>query len=280
MAVNLVSKYLPYTDELFAKESKKSLLTNQDFNWTGAHTVMIYSVTTAEMNDYDRPGTGSNVSRYGPIQGLDATTDELTLKKDRSFTFAIDALDKDETAAQLEGATALAKQQREVVIPEIDSYTYGVMCARAGIKPDAIKLTATNIYDEIIKANNALDNAGVPETSRVLVVTPDIYRLLKKCKEVVMETDIGNEMRLRGVIGYLDGLNVQKIPVSRLPEDFGFMVAHPCATVAPTKLTDYFIHHNPPFINGDLVEGRIVYDAFVLKNKAKAIYYQATTPAA
>ena len=51
MAVNLVSKYLPYTDELFAKESKKSLLTNQDFNWTGAHTVMIYSVTTAEMND-------------------------------------------------------------------------------------------------------------------------------------------------------------------------------------------------------------------------------------
>ncbi len=95
-----------------------------------------------------------------------------------------------------------------------------------------------------------------------------------------METDIGNEMRLRGVIGYLDGLNVQKIPVSRLPEDFGFMVAHPCATVAPTKLTDYFIHHNPPFINGDLVEGRIVYDAFVLKNKAKAIYYQATTPAA
>ena len=54
----------------------------------------------------------------------------------------------------------------------------------------------------------------------------------------------------------------------------------PCASVAPTKLTDYFIHHNPPFINGDLVEGRIVYDAFVLENKAKAIYYQATTPAA
>jgi len=217
MAVNLVSKYLPYTDELFAKESKKSLLTNQDFNWTGAHTVMIYSVTTAEMNDYDRPGTGNNVSRYGPIQGLDATTDELTLKKDRSFTFAIDALDKDETAAQLEGATALARQQREVVIPEIDSYTYGVMCAGAGIKPDATKLTETNIYDEIIKANNALDNAGVPETNRILVVTPDIYRLMKKCKEVVMETDIGNELRLRGVIGYLDGLNVQKIPASRLP---------------------------------------------------------------
>jgi hypothetical protein len=28
-------------------------------------------------------------------------------------------------------------------------------------------------------------------------------------------------------------------------------------------------------ISGSLVEGRICYDAFVLENKAKAIYYQA-----
>ena len=49
------------------------------------------------MNDYDRAGTGENNSRYGQIQGLDATTEEMTLTKDRSFTFAIDKLDTDET---------------------------------------------------------------------------------------------------------------------------------------------------------------------------------------
>ena len=52
------------------------------------------------------------------------------------------------------------------------------------------------------------------------------------------------------------------------------MVAHPCATVVPTKLESYITHHNPPGINGDLVEGRVVYDAFVLDNKKKAICYQ------
>ena len=52
------------------------------------------------------------------------------------------------------------------------------------------------------------------------------------------------------------------------------MVAHPCATVAPTKLEDYKVHQDPPGISGDLVEGRIVYDAFILENKKKAIYYQ------
>ena len=52
------------------------------------------------------------------------------------------------------------------------------------------------------------------------------------------------------------------------------MIVHPVATVAPTKLEDYTAHTNPPGISGSLVEGRICYDAFVLDNKAKAIYYQ------
>ena len=39
MAINLTTKVVPYTDEVFAKESKKSLLTNSDFDWTGAENV-------------------------------------------------------------------------------------------------------------------------------------------------------------------------------------------------------------------------------------------------
>lgn len=276
MAIQLASKFEPYVDEKFTAESKKSLLTNNDFDWTGAHTIKVYKVTTATMNDYDRAGTGTNNSRYGQIQGLDATTEEFTLTKDRSFTFAIDKLDADETKQQLQGASALERQQREVVIPEVDSYVYGVMCDHAGTKAEEIALTADNIYLEIIKANAALDNADVPETGRVIVVTPDTYLLMKQCKDIVMETDISNEMRVKGVIAMIDGASVIKVPASRLPEKFGFMIAHPCATVAPTKLEDYKIHENPPGISGSLVEGRICYDAFVLENKAKAIYYQAT----
>ena len=90
-----------------------------------------------------------------------------------------------------------------------------------------------------------------------------------------MDTDIGNELRLNGVIAMIDGMYVQKIPANRLPEGFGFMVAHPCATVAPMKLETFVVHQDPPGISGSLIEGRICYDAFVLDNKAKALYYQA-----
>lgn len=278
MAIELVTKFLPYVDEQFTTGSKKSLLTNQDFDWTGAHTVKVYKISTGSMNDYGRTGAAEgNWSRYGAVESLNATTEEFTLAKDRSFTFAIDALDTDETAQQLAAASALARQLREVVIPEVDTYVYGKMCTGAGTKPTAVTLTAENIYTEIIKANAVLDDAEVPEADRQLVVTPAIYLLMKQCKDITMETDIGNDLRLKGVISNLDGANVIKVPAARLPEGFGFMLAHAVATVAPTKLESYNTHINPPGINGQLVEGRIVYDAFVLDNKKKAIYYQAVT---
>ncbi len=167
MAINLTTVFKPYTDELFSTESKKALLTNNDFDWTGAHTVKVYKIGTSKMTDYDRAGTNVGVttgeagtvvwSRYGAVASLDATTEEFTLKKDRSFTFAIDKLDTDETAQQLEAASALARQQREVVIPEVDSYVYNVMATGAGTKPAAVTLTETNIYSEILKATEALD---------------------------------------------------------------------------------------------------------------------------
>lgn len=280
MAIELVEKYLPYVDEMFTTESKKQLVTNNDFSFDGSHSVKIYKISTGQMNDYGRAGAKTgNWSRYGEVQALNATTEKMTLTKDRSFTFAIDALDEDETAGTMQASTALARQMRQVVIPEIDVYTFNIMCTKAGNAPDAVTLTKDNIYIEIINGNKALDDAEAPETGRVLVVTPDAYLLMKQCKDIVLDTDIGADMRIRGVIGNLDGLTVIRVPATRLPEGFGFMIAHPMATVAPTKLESYKIHQNPPGINGSLVEGRIVYDAFVMDNKAKAIYYQANEPA-
>ena len=97
MPIELTTQFMPYVDEQFKEESKLPYLTNQDYSWIGAHSIKVYKISTSAMNDYDRAGTGKNPSRYGAIAGLDATTEEMTLKKDRSFTFAIDKLDQDET---------------------------------------------------------------------------------------------------------------------------------------------------------------------------------------
>ena len=279
MAINLVTRFQPYVDEAFTAGSKASMLTNHDFDWSGAHTIKIHKVNTVPMSDYDRAGTGENASRYGALGKVENTIEEMTLTKDRSFTFVIDTLDNDETDGVLSAAAALGRQQREVIIPEVDTYVYSVMTANAGTKVTSVTLTSNNLYDEIIQATETMDNNDVPDTGRILTVTPATYRLLKKCPDLDIDCDITAEQKAKGVVGMIDGMDVVKLPAKRLPAKFGFMIAHPVATVAPTKLEEYRTHDNPPGISGKLVEGRIVYDAFVLDNKKMAIYYEENKPA-
>lgn len=298
MSVELTTKFAPQTDELFKAESKIGLLTNTDFDWTGAHSIKLYKISTAPMNDYARnaaasgqqihyygsggteleayPDSAETLSRYGKLLDLSATTEELLLKHDRSFIFNIDKLDQDETQQQLEAGTALARELREVVVPEVDANVYAVMTAGAGNTPSPAALTTKNIYPSILAASQALDDAEVPETERVLVVTPATYALLKQAVEFD-HTEIGAEMRARGVVAMIDGAAVVKVPAIRLPKKFGFMLCHPSATVAPVKLEDFGIHDDTPLSSGTIVTGRVCYDAFVLNNKKSGIYYQATT---
>ena len=244
MSVELTTKFAPQTDDLFKAESKVGLLTNTDYDWTGAHAIKLYKISTTPLNDYSRnrstapEDTSESLSRYGKLLDLSATTEELLLKHDRSFIFNVDRLDQDETQQQLEAGTALARELREVVIPEVDTNVYTVMTTGAGHKPAAAALTKSNIYAAILAASQALDDAEVPETERSLVVTPATYALLKQA---------------------------------------GFMLAHPSATVAPVKLEDFGIHDDTPLSSGTIVTGRVCYDAFVLDNKKVGIYYQETT---
>lgn len=239
----------------------------------------IWKISTVALNNYNRAlseDEDQTFSRYGKINDLNAQIEEMLLSKDRSFIFNVDKLDTDETADQVEAGKALARELREVVIPEIDTYTYGKMTAGAGTKATPAALTKSNIYTAILAGSEALDNAEVPDTERVLVVNPATYTVLKQAVEFD-HTDIGADMKLKGVVGILDGMTVVKVPASRLPKNFGFMIAHPSATVAPVKLEDYGTHSDTVLSSGTIVTGRIVYDAFVLDNKKNGIYYHAIT---
>lgn len=279
MSIELAKKYSGDVAEQFAAESKLSLLTNQDYDWSGGHSVVIWKVSTAQMNDYSRrrgadfDESEASLSRFGKIVDLDAATQEMLLRRDRSFIFNIDRMDEDETAGALQGATALARQIREVCIPEADTYCYAEMVANAGTVADAAALTAETIYDEIVKGSETLDDAEVPDTERILLVNPAGYRMLKKCPDVVLDSDVGEEMRLKGVVSMLDGMAVIKVPSNRLPEGFGFMIAHPSATCAPVKLEDFGLHTDTALSSGTIVTGRLVYDCFVIDTRKSAIYY-------
>ena len=266
--INYADKYSNILDEKFKVESKSDIAVNQDYDFVGAKTVKIQSVNTVELSNYTRSGS----NRYGTPNELDNAIQEMTMSQDKSFTCTIDKMNEDETNGALNAGKALNRQIRERVIPAVDAYRFGVMANNAGHK-ETLTLSASNVYGAIVDATSYLDDREVPMDGRILVVTSATYGLMKKSKDIVMETEVGMDMKVKGVIGSLDGMTIVKVPSNRLPEGFQFLITHRIATTAPVKLAEYKIHTDAPGISGSLVEGRVYYDAFVLDNKKDAIYY-------
>lgn len=269
MAINLATKFSPLVDERFEVESKSGLITNSDYDFVGAKTIKIYSVGTSAMNDYGRNTEGT--SRYGTVGDLTTELQEVSMEKDRSFTYAIDREDEDETLGALNAGKSLARQLKEVVIPEVDKYTYKKVSDNAG-KTVSENITNENAYDSVLAANEYQDEKKVPEQGRILVGTPAFINKLKKDKQAVLDTEIGQDMKIKGVIANMDGVVVQKVISSLLPTKTNFILVHPIATTRAIKLAEYKINTDPQGISGTLIEGRIYYTAFVRNNKKEAIY--------
>ena len=194
------------------------------------------------------------------------------MERDRSFIFAIDKMDEDETLKALNAGSALARQLREVVIPEVDTYTYAKMASNAGHTEYGVTITKQNAYTSLTDATEYMDEKKVPVDGRVAIVTPKFYKFLKQDTNAVLETEVGQDMRVKGVIANMDGLVIQKVVSSLLPEDINFMVAHKVATTQAIKLAEYNVIDGGALASGNIVKGRIYYTAFVRNNKKDAIY--------
>ena len=267
MAVNYASKYSAQVDERFKIGAITNGAVNQNYDWVGVKTVNVYSVPTAAMNNYTKTGA----SRYGTPAELENSVQELTLTRDRSFTFTIDRANYTDTMMANAAGQALARQLDEVVIPEIDVYRLATMAANAG-NTETLAVTSDNAYEVFLDAQVALTDAKVPVVGRMAYVSPKYYKLIKLDPSFIKASDMAQDMLLKGQVGQIDGVPLILTPTSYLPTNVEFIITHSIATVAPTKIQDYKIHDNPPGINGWLVEGRIYYDAFILDNKAPAIY--------
>jgi N4-gp56 family major capsid protein len=270
MAVNLASKYSNKVDERFKLKSLTEAGINRDYEWAGVSSITVYSIPTVAMNNYTRTGS----DRYGVPAELDNTKQDMTLSRDRSFTFTIDRGNYEETMMTMQAGKALARQIDEVVVPEIDTYRLSVMGAAAvaaGGTTTAV-VNSSNAYSVFLDATSYFDDNKVPQGARLAFVTPAFYKFIKMDDSFIKASDLGQKMLVNGQVGEIDGVKIIKVPTTYLPANSSFLLAHPAATVAADKLEDYKTHDNPPGINGWLVEGREIYDAFVLSQKNKALY--------
>lgn len=271
--VNYASKYSERVDERFRLAARTNGAVNNDYDFVGVNAVNVYSIPTAPLNDYSMTGS----SRYGTPAELENSVQTMTLSQDKAFTFTIDRRNYTDTMMTQEAGAALARQIDEVIVPTVDKYRLMKMAVNSGgIGTGAI--TASNAYDAFLDGTVALTNAKVPVEGRIAFVGASYYKLIKEDDMFIKAGDLSQDMLIRGEVGRVDGIPLILIPDSYLPSNVAFLITHPVATVSPLKFADYKIHDNPPGINGWLIEGRIYYDAFVLDNKAAAIYAHVIAP--
>lgn len=274
--VNLASKFAKEVDERFYRTSQAELAVSREYEFTGVQTVKVFSVPVVPMVDYTRNG----VNRYGTPEDLGNAVQELTVTRDRAFTFVIDKGDDEQTGLTMNAGKALARQLREVCVPEYDTHVFKKLAVAACAKEGHSATTAptkSNAYELFLNAQEVLGNACVPDISRVAFCSYKFANLLKQDPAFMKESNRSQEMVEKGIMGEVDGVKIVKVPASRLPEGCSFILTHPIACVAPKQLESYKVHTDPPGISGALVEGRLLYDAFVLNNKADAIFYHGTT---
>lgn len=274
-AINLAQKYERKVDEAFKKASFTAPLVNNDYNFDGVDTIKVYRIPTVALNNYSRTGT----SRYGNPDELEDSVDTYQLTTDKSFTFTIDKGNNQDQLNVKDAGRALKREIDQVIVPAQDKQVLSVIgkAAHDNDQYGTGAITKANAYEKFLDGQEVLDNKLVPTDGRIAVVNTSFYKAIKMDSSFTKTGDMATKLSYKGVVGEIDGVPVIKVPSSYLPTNCEFIITHPISTINPKKLTDYKIHRDPPGINGNLIEGRVRFDTFVLEGKKDAIYAHFTS---
>jgi hypothetical protein len=266
--INLAEKYSKKVAERFSIKSITDAFAGKDYDFSGVKSIKIYSINTVAMGDYTRSGT----DRFGELEELGDTVQEMVMKKDRSFTYSIDKGNKIQQFNIKAANASLKRQIDEVVTPELDQYRFNVWAAGAGLSGVHSGLTKSNIVETVMTAGAEMSNALVPRGNRVLFIKETLFIHVKLSDQITGLEKLGEKSVKDGSVGTLNGMKVVPVPDSYFPDGVNFIVKYKGATVDPVQLKTYRVLTEQRGVDGDVVEGRIIYDSFVLDTRAKGIY--------
>ena len=166
-------------------------------NTIGAITVKSYTKNT----DIDAPET------------LTTTDQTLVIDQAKYFNFQVDDVDKVQAAGELVD-TAMGRAAYALADVS-DAYLLGMIAAGAaagntiGSAAAPVAITASNVYENIVKLKTKLDKANVPNTGRTIVVPPDVHSLLLLDDRFAKSTaTAGQEALINGLVGRIAGFDV------------------------------------------------------------------------
>ena len=279
MAINLASKYSKKVDERFALKELTNHGLNTDYDFKDVDRIVVYNVNTVPLNDYKKSGT----NRYGTPDELGDSTTEYQLTTDKAFTYTIDEFYKKSQMGAKQAGKSLAREIDEVCVPFKDMQRLAAWAdiAKKTGQVVARNTSKTNAYATFLDMQEMLDEAKIPVENRIFYTTPAYYKNIKQDEAFVKSGDMSQKMLIKNQVGEVDGVKFVKIPTSYYKKGVKGILVYTKSTLSPQKIVDYIIHNKPVGVGGDLVEGRIMMDTFILKSKELGVvvlYDEANAP--
>ena len=291
--IDLASQFLPILDEIYKRASLTARLdtSSEMVRFIGAKTVNLFSTNMVGLSNYSRNG--------GFVPGdVNGSWEPYTINVDRGRSYMVDVMDNDETIGMAFG-TLVGETERTQIVPEVDAYRFAKYADASGLKATPTTIaTSTNVIDMIDEATAAMDDNEVPTEGRILFVSSNCYKQIKKNITRYIQN---GEADVNTDVGYYNDMPVISVPQSRFNTaitlnapttaagvggytlagvPINFMIVHPSAVMQLVKHVVPRIFS--PEVNQESdawkFDYRIYHDCWVKDNKVNGIYLSAAAP--
>lgn len=254
-----------------AAETNDMFSHDLDMEFSGVYTVHVKNLKTEPLQDYDKSKSVDSGSRYGTTKEVGDEEQTFTMTQDKSLSLSIDKGNNEGQFNMKKAGEVMNAERDEQIIPAMDTYRLAKWAKEAGIHAElAAAPTKSNIVSAIIEQKNEMLDKGVPDKIQ-LTIARKYLPMLKLSDEWVGLDSLGGKTLPKGTLGEFDGMAVKPMPNAKMPENVPWMMTYKGAIIAPAKINKFKGHVDPPGLSGDLLEFRMIHDAFVIGKKANGV---------
>lgn len=263
---------------------------NSTYKVVDAKTIKIPSVSTSGRTD------GNRDTITGFTRNVDNNWETKTLSNHREWSTLLHPQDVNQSNMVLTIQNATKVMNETQKFPEMDAYCVSKIHTDAvteGVEDDTTALTVENVLSTFDKYMEEMDEARVPQTGRILYVTPAVNTLIKNAKDIVRTINVNDgATALNRTISRIDEVEIVKVPSELMKTVYDFsngwkagvsakqinmLLIHPVAVFTPVSYS--FASMEAPSAHS---KGKYLYyeesfeDVFIMNSKKKAIKFNVS----
>lgn len=270
MAINFSEKFHQRLMKGFEQHTETDAMFSHDLDmeFSGVYTVHVTSVVTEPLQDYDKSKSLDKGSRYGAFKEVGDEVHTFEMEGDKSLNLTIDKGNNEGQFNMKKAGEVMGAETKEQIGPYLDKHRLRRWAEQGSHVLLAAAPAKTNIIEAIMTQKDDMLDKYVPDQLQ-LTIDRKYLRMIVLSEEYVRLENLGGKVLPKGTVGEFYGMAVKPMPASKMPANVPWMITHKSALIAPTKIKKFKGHVDPPGLNGDLIEFRMIQDAFVLGKKVE-----------